>query len=75
MIAKPTVNNGAAHCVAETRWQWMDNHFGAMGWFDDAAKRLYENQPGFTDGHWRLVPAEEVAEFYRVIARLAYEQS
>ena len=63
-----------------TMWQWMDDHFGPMGWFNDTDKRLYEKaaadgQGGFTKGHWRQIPAEEVAKMNGYIGQLAYEQS
>lgn len=57
----------------KTKWQWISNRFGPMGWFSDADK--VKNSPQFTDGHWRMVPASEVAEMDRAIAQLAYEQS
>jgi len=61
----------------QRKWQWMDNHFGAMGWFSDKEKRKHEREgkPEFSNGHFREIPPEEVAAMDASIARLAYEQS
>lgn len=53
-----------------SKWQWMDNHFGPMGWFNDADKQQHEGTPGFLNGHWRPIASEN-----RALAQLAYEQS
>jgi hypothetical protein len=58
-----------------SKWQWISNHFGPMGWFTQEEKAQHEGTPDFTEGHWRLVSAEEVASMNRYIGRLAYEQA
>jgi len=57
------------------KWQWMDDHFGPMGWFTDEEKAQHEGTPEFSNGHWRLIPEAEVASMDAAIGRLAYEQS
>lgn len=57
------------------KWQWMDNHFGPMGWFSDEEKAEHEGKPEFQNGHWRPIPEEERASMARAIGALAYEQA
>lgn len=59
----------------QTKWQWMDNHHGPMGWFSDEDKKEYEGTVEFRNGTWRRLSAEEVATNNRALARLYYEQS
>ena len=59
----------------ESKWQWMDNHFGPMGWFNDAEKTRHEGTAEFLDGHWRPISPEELASMNRYIGQLAYDQS
>jgi len=57
----------------ETRWQWISDAFGPMGWFSSAQKRAHKSDSG--PGHWRKVPAQEVEQNRRAVGRLAYEQA
>jgi hypothetical protein len=61
--------------MPESKWQWVSNQYGPMGWFTDAEKAEHQGTPEFTNGHWRPVPPEEVEAHYRAVGRLAYEQS
>ena len=63
------------HGPPPTKWQWMSNVHGGMGWFSEEEKKAHEGTAEFTDGYWRLVPPEEVATFLASVGRLAYEQS
>ncbi len=58
-----------------SKWQWMDNSFGPMGWFTDAEKTQHEGTEGFRNGHWRPVSPEELANENRALGALAYQQS
>ena len=58
-----------------SKWEWVDDRYGAMGWFSDADKRRFENTKEFSAGKWRRLDPKEVAEFRAYIGRLAYEQS
>lgn len=61
--------------MTESKWQWIDNTFGPMGWFSDAEKLAQADNPEFLNGVWRLISPEEVEQTERAIGRLAYEQS
>jgi len=58
-------------------WQWMDRHFGPMGWFSDAEKRRLQRQKEFapSKGCWRRIAPREVAAMDANLRALAYEQS
>ena len=58
------------------KWQWMDNQHGGMGWFTSAQKGGRVRADGKrSDGYWRKLTPEEVAEFARYVGRLSCEQS
>ena len=61
--------------MPDTRWQWISEHFGPMGWFTPQQKAQHERTRELRDGHWRLVPPDEVAAFYRYVADLAHAQA
>jgi hypothetical protein len=61
--------------IRNCKWQWIDDHFGPMGWFSDQEKSKHEGTGEFINGHWRALSKEEVESFARDIGRLAYEQS
>jgi hypothetical protein len=63
--------------MIEVKWQWMDNHFGPMGWFSDKDKRKHErsNTSDFCNGEWRKVSKEEVDSANSWLSRLYHEQS
>lgn len=61
--------------MSEATWQWVDNHFGPMGWFTDADKTKYEGTEEFSNGKWVPVTPEELAEFNQWLGRMLYEQS
>jgi uncharacterized protein YbdZ (MbtH family) len=61
--------------MPESKWQWIDNTFGPMGWFTDAEKAEHDGKPDFINGHWRQVPPEEVADQNAWLGRLTHEQS
>lgn len=56
-------------------WQWISDQYGPMGHFTDADKQEVDATRPFTGGHWREVPPEEVAAFYRWAGQLAYSQA
>lgn len=59
----------------EHRWQWMDDHYGPMGWFTDAEKDKHEGTEEFAQGHFRPLTPEERDSMNRWHARLASEQA
>jgi hypothetical protein len=61
--------------MADSKWQWIDNAFGPMGWFSAEEKARHEGTKEFSNGHWRSIPEEERASMERSIGRLAYEQA
>lgn len=61
--------------MLNSKWQWIDDHFGPMGWFTDEAKTQLEGTKEFQHGHWRPISAEELAQANADLGRLAYEQS
>ena len=66
---------GIVSMINNCKWQWMDNHFGPMGWFSDRQKVEHEGTAEFLDGYWRLLSESEVAFMSASVSRLAYEQS
>lgn len=61
--------------MLESKWQWVSNHVGPMGWFTDGEKKLWERSPKFTDGYWRPIADDERERMNRAIGQMAYEQS
>lgn len=61
--------------IDNCKWQWVDDHFGPMGWFSSVDKKRFENTKEVSAGHWRPLDPEEVASMRATIGRLAYEQS
>ena len=59
----------------QSKWQWIDNAFGPMGWFTNRAKARLEGTEGFTNGHWRPIGPEELAAANADIKRLFHEQA
>jgi hypothetical protein len=55
----------------ESKWQWVSNCYGPMGWFTDAQKA----EADFKNGHWERLGKAEVVSMQRTIDALAYEQS
>lgn len=54
-------------------WQWIDDNYGPMGWFSDEDKDEVEAE--LDNGHFRLVPQEEVDDFNKWLGHLSYTQS
>lgn len=59
----------------KSKWQWIDDNYGPMGWFSDAAKRRCEGAPGFENGHFRALSATETESMGAYVGALAYEQA
>ena len=59
----------------DSRWQWMDDHYGPMGWFTDAEKQENEGSEEFSGGHWRPLPKQERDAMNAWYRQAAYEQS
>ena len=70
-VPEQVLGNG----TPDSKWQWMDNAYGPMGWFSDVQKAEYEGTAEFTNGHWRAIDPKEVAAFHADVKQLAYEQS
>jgi len=56
-------------------WQWMDNAFGPMGWFNDDERRELTGHQEFQNGHWREVSEEELKINRAWLTRLYCKQA
>ncbi len=61
--------------MPDSKWQWMSNSYGGMGWFTDEEKAGHEGTAEFSNGWWRPLTADELSEHCRWVGRMAYEQS
>lgn len=59
----------------DSRWQWMDDSYGPMGWFSDAEKAEHEGTEEFSGGHWRPISQQERESQNRSYNHQAYIQS
>lgn len=51
-------------------WEWIDDHFGPMGWFTDSEKEV----ANFTGGFWRPVAKKEQESMRLWLTQFTYEQ-
>jgi len=63
--------------MLKSKWQWIDNQYGPMGWFTDEERCACERSfaGAFANGHWRAITAEELAGMNAAMVASAYEQS
>ncbi len=58
-----------------SKWQWIDDNYGPMGWFSDAEKIKNEGTRPFLNGHWKELAPKEVTSFLNCVREMAYSQS